>query len=240
MNEKSSAARGLWVIPSDILTRASAEVLAEQLQSLFGCDVWLFLDRTALAFSPKGVFLDRGRAIDYPSYLKITKPLFEFVGRLSGKLQNLRLEIPDDRFCVQVLLPEEELEMRCCRYIKCHLETTEPLSFLAYASYKLSHTSRKKIRAYIEGALQKYNTRVLYGDRLELGNICIADYYRASDKFYFVEDGLEIRCSMHRPVVWPWIEMYLDVRKNLPIKERLSLEFFNTDNPFARLGETSH
>src|SRR5689334_5591211 len=107
MNYEIELSRQLWVIPPDLFRVGTAEVWAGELQGRFNCDVWLFLENTALAFSARGLLTNKGMAIDYPKELEITRPLSEFVDSFlvrSGDSDGTDLRIPDDRFWIRMLL----------------------------------------------------------------------------------------------------------------------------------------
>ena len=107
MNQKSDICltRMLWVVPQDLFRIGSAETLSEELRESFDCDVWLLLEKTALAFSPRGLLNNGGMAMDYAYELQITRPLFRFIEKhLVPDNDCTELQIPDKKFSIRMML----------------------------------------------------------------------------------------------------------------------------------------
>jgi hypothetical protein len=170
-------------------------------------------------------------AVDYPKELEITRPLFRYLEEfLVSDGDATDLEIPDTKFWIRMLLQPGEHDARYCRYVKSHLVGWNSFAFKAYASYSLTPASRQEVRTYFSQQLDKYSTEEVNEERFDLGDISFSDYSRSGNREAYPEDGFEIRCSKYQLVTWPWLELFLHMRSQLPRKKRLSLEFFNTES----------
>ncbi|MDB6065422.1 MAG: hypothetical protein JWR26_1630 [Pedosphaera sp.] len=220
--------RKVWVAPSDLFKTSSAEAVGEMLERQFDCDVWVLSEGSALAFSPTGLLVNHGLPIDYPAFVEITKPLFQFVNMfIATDDTGTDLHIPDNRFYTRMLLKPEEPNLRYCSYIESDLTALEPFAFRAYSKHSMTPESRIKLRRYLEKWHEKYSQGSIYGDRLDCGAIEYSEYCRAGTPTSYMEDGFEVRWSKYMPSTWPWVELYLDMRKNMDRRQRLSIRFFN-------------
>src|ERR1700722_3147865 len=158
--------RQLWIAPPDLFKAASADTIGTTLEQMFNCDVWLLSDNGGMAFSPKGLLLNRGIPIDYPASLEITKPLFKFITQfIATDDTGTHLELPNDRFWVRVWLGLEEPNSRFCVYFKSQLESLEPFAFRAFASNRLTSKNRDMLMHYLEEWHAKYSNVSVHGER---------------------------------------------------------------------------
>ena len=65
------------------------------------------------------------------------------------------------------------------------------------------------------------------GEVLKLADMKLEEYFRPAAGKFYPWDGFFITCSSYVPCTWPWLELYLSMRKHLPPRQRLSLEFFD-------------
>jgi hypothetical protein len=230
MGENIKLHRMLWVIPSDLFRYGRATALGQLLLEQYGCDVWLLCDGTALAFSPRGLLVNKGLAVDYPSFLDVTRPLFNRVQKyLVCVDEGTDLHIPDDKFWIHTLLSPNEHDSRYCMYVKSALSVWNPFAFYAYSCYPLQKASRLFLREYLERWHHAASNNDLMGERIESGDVVFSDYHRDDSKASYPRDGFEIRWSRYVPSTWHWIELYLRMRLDIPKKQRCSLYFFNPE-----------
>jgi hypothetical protein len=229
MNESLALTRLLWVAPEDTLVGVSATKLADALQERLSCDVWLLCGGSALAYSIPGILVTRGESHDYDRYLEATRPLNTFVDTLIvSNADVLALEIPQAKFWVEMLLQPNEKEARYCCYVKSVLRQSLPFGFRASSTYHLSPQTRASLQCYLRDFIYRAGREPINGEILNLGETKMVPYQKATAEDSFAEFGFEILCSDYIPVTWPWIELILDMRKNLPKQHRLSIEFFNS------------
>jgi hypothetical protein len=223
----------LWVVPPDLIRNIYPETLVSFLGSLDDVQVW-HLDGGALAFSLPDILVKWGRPLDDEVFLKRTRPLFRFLEPYT--LQNhsaLDLEIPDEKFWVRITLQPEETDRRVCAYVKSHLNGWTPFAFKVYSVHELIEKDVEDMKRFILDWLQNTESRPVFGESLHIGSIELAYYKRPGGKRSYPETGFEVRCANYLPCTWPWIDLYLRMRRELPGKKRLSIRFFNETDPKA-------
>lgn len=223
----------LWVIPPDVM-QVSAEALASSISRLDNINVWQ-LEGGALAFSLPDILVKWGVALDYEAYLKRTRPLFQIVDPcLISERSALDLEIPDSKYWVCISLQPEETNKRICRYFKSHLSKWDPFAFRAYSSYDMGREDLASLREYLAEWLLTAGGRSVCGESLHVGNTELSHFAAPAGPRAYSENGFEVRCSSYAPCTWPWVDLYLRMRRELPAKKRLSVRFFNETDPKAR------
>jgi hypothetical protein len=216
--------RLVWVVPEDVLVGISAETLASELRQRFSCDTWLLSEGRAMAYSVRGILVNRGMSLDYGKYLEDVRPIHAFCdGLVTADADALAIEIPDTKYWVEVLLQPDEKETRSCIYFKSTWNPPSPLSFRAYTQYKLSPRSRKNVHDYLTNHFETNSHRSINGEILRMKIDRISDYERF--RMGYPEYGFDCSCVGYSPVTWPWIELLLDMRRNLEKKHRLSFTF---------------
>src|SRR5437899_310770 len=186
----------LWVVPADILRgNASAERAARLLSEECGCGTWVLNDGNALAFSCSGALVQRGVALDYPSYLEQTRPIFDLLHQMTiHRPDALDLEIPDIHYWVSVLLQPEELDSRWCSYIKNRLVSWEPFSFRAVSAYRQKREIVTEMERILMHSLNHLYRSGVAGERLELGSTYFSDFYEPETPKSYPKHGFEVRC----------------------------------------------
>jgi hypothetical protein len=223
----------LWVVPPDLIRDIYPETLVSCLNSLENVQVW-HLDGGALAFSLPDILVKRGRPLDYEAFLRRTRPLFRIVDPYTIPNHDaLDLEIPDEKFWVRISLQPEETNKRICRYFKSHLSDWAPFAFSAYSSYELIEKDVKDLKRFLLDWLRNTEGRPVLGELLRTGSVEVTDYIKPAGTRSYPETGLEVRCADYLPCTWPWIDLYLRMRRELPAKKRLSIRFFNETDPKA-------
>jgi hypothetical protein len=227
------AAPRLWIMPADILGRLSSEQCAKIISSQFGGDVWLF-EGGSLAFCLPDILVTAGGvAEDYASFLEHTRPFFNYLNSALGWSATgfdpsaLDLDIPDEKYWSQVLLQPEETNRRSCVYIKSRLSDWQPFSFRACSSYELDSAGLRQLRRYLEKWCSRGSHREVHGEKLSIGNIELTEITSGPTETSYPKYGYEVSCSSYTPCTWPWIDLYLEMRRGLPVRQRFSIEFFN-------------
>ena len=219
----------LWVIPADLLD-VSAETLVSAISRLENIQVWQI--EGAVAFSLPDILVKWGIPLDDEAFLRRTRPLFQMINSFTiSNRAALDLELPDNKYCVRISLQPEETNKRSCRYFKSHLTEWNPFAFRAYSSYELRKEDLESLRIYFTDWLLAAGKRSVFGESLSVGNTELADYAMPGSAKSFPESGYEVRCSSYSPSTWPWIDLYLRMRRDLPVKKRLSMRFFNETDP---------
>ena len=219
----------LWVIPPDVINGVSAGTLAAFIKRLDNVHVWE-LDCGAVAYSLPDILVKRGRPVDYEAFLKRLRPLFQNPYEIPDS-DALDLEIPDNKYWVRISLKPEETNKRSCRYIKSHLNEWNPFAFKAYSSSELSTEDAESLKVYLMDWLLTTGKRSVCGESLCIGNTELSAYTMPGSAKFYPETGYEVRCSDYSPCTWPWIDLYLRMRRDLPVKKRLSMRFFNEVDP---------
>jgi hypothetical protein len=219
----------LWIVPADILRgNVSAERAAKLLSEHCGCDSWVLNHGSAVALSHQGALIDRGMAVDYPSYLEQTRPIFDLLNQMTiQRAEGLKLEIPDSRYWVEVLLQPNEGDRQWCSYIKNRLVSREPFGFRAVAPYRLSSEETREMKDFLSNSLDQLSREGAVGERLELGSTHFSDVYEPESANSYPKHGFDVSCSNYVPVTWPWIELYLEIREKFSKKRRFSIYFLN-------------
>jgi hypothetical protein len=226
----------LWVIPPDLIRGNSSKILASCISRLENIHVWQ-LDGGAVAFSLPDILVNRGRPVDYDAFLRRTRPLFQIVDACAAsKRDALNLEIPDNKYWVRVSLKPEETNKQSCVYFKSFLTDWNPFAFKACSSYALSDMDLESVREYLTNWLAAAGSRTILGERLQVGSTDLTLTRTPATVDAYPASGYEVRCSSYSPCTWPWIDLYLNMRSNLPSKKRLSIEFFNQNGPAGRSG----
>ena len=216
----------LWVIPPDLID-TSSEFLASCIGQLPGVTVWE-LEGGAVAYSLPDVLVRRGIPVNYDAFLERTLPLSRIIKpHMISDPDALDLEIPGSAYWSRMLLKPEETNTRSCRYFKSELTELEPFAFKAYSSFELHMKDLERTKAFLLNWFSIAGKRTLHGEVLSLGNVELTEYFSPPTKRSYPEMGYEVRCSNYVPCTWPWIDLYLRMRQSLPIKERLSVQFFN-------------
>jgi len=216
----------LWLVPANVFRVGHPRDVELDLRNQFGCDTWLLDDCQALAFSFPTLVATRGIPNDYPLFLKLTGPMFRWLEPfLIGDCDALDLQIPDSRFWVRAILRPEETMKRYCMYMFCRAISFEALTCRAYASYVLTERSLGRVKAYLDNALM---SRVpIHGESLRCGRLEFRRFQVPPSRESYGRDGFEVKFKSYEPVVWPWLELYLNIRRVFPAPERLSFEFLD-------------
>jgi hypothetical protein len=216
----------LWIIPFDLIEGASRQELSNGI-SQFGYTIWEF-ECGSIAFSSPEVLVRRGSAVDHQHFLTWTRPVFRFLRSVIGAERDaLDLEIPDTKFWSRVSLKPEETNTRSCRYFKSKLTAWSPFGFKVYSSYEIDARTLDKIKLYLTMWMSTCSKQLIHGESLVLGDVDIKEYSSPRTEKNYPERGFEVNCSEYTPCTWPWIDLYLRMRRELPVRERLSIEFFN-------------
>lgn len=215
----------LWIIPGDQIRGIEAKDLAVLLRDKAGCDAWSISD-DAVAYSFRDVLVDRGFALNYDKQLEKT----QFVRRLLSEVvpadrDATEIELPDHKYWAIMSLRPGESELRECCYFKNRLENYGAFGFKATAPYRLRRQTKDKLRIFLEEWIAKASNEDTNGEFLQLGEVSIASYSQLGNPKSYPQDGFYVTCASYLPSTWPWIDLYLTMRKRLPPKERLSLEF---------------
>ena len=217
----------LWVFPRDIIEGIHPEFLASLLGQLDGVKTWEF-DGGNVAFSLPDVLVKHSIPVDYDDYLKKTRPVFKFIDPyLVPDHGALDLEIPDCKYCARISLKPREKDSRSCRYFKSQLKDWTPFGFTAYSSYELTKAELASVKKYLTDWITAASKKAVHGETLSLGNVELIDHLSLATERSYHEAGYEVRCSSYTPCTWPWIDFYLKMRRELPVKKRLSIRFFN-------------
>ena len=218
----------LWVVPRDLIIGTSAEALAQLLQNEAGCDTWV-LDGDSLAYSFRDILCDRGTSLDYPKFLEKTRVLDRLLsGKLAKHPDAMDLDVPDQKFWTRMSLAPDEAEGRDCCYMLSTLEHWGPFTaFKAAACHKLTSSIKKNLRSFFEEWIMRMSSQGAQGEVLKLADMKLEEYFRPPAGKFYPWDGFLITCSSYVPCTWPWLELYLSMRKHLPPRQRLSLEFFD-------------
>jgi hypothetical protein len=228
----------LWVIPLDMLN-VSVETIVSAIKRLENIQIWQI--DGGVAFSLPDILVKMGRPIDYDAFLERTKPLFRIVDPCTlPNYDALDLQIPDRKYRVRITLKPEETNRRSCRHFKSHLIDWNPFAFRAYASYEPSNKDSEDLKLYLTDWLLTAEKRSVFGESLNVGNAELTDYAMPASARSYPEHGCEVRCSEYSPCTWPWIDLYLRMRRDLPTKKRLSIRFFNEVDPKSRTIETGN
>ena len=220
----------LWVMPPDLIKGGYSETLASLISRLDDIHVWR-LDGGGVAFSLSNILVKWGRPLDDEAYLKRTRPLFQIVDSCTiSNRDALNLEIPDTKYWVRISLKPDERDKRSCGYFKSHLTDWNPFAFSAYSSYELDGPDLDHVRRYLADWLLSASTRSVCGESLHVGNTKMKGYTTPATERSYPENGFEILCSDYFPCTWPWIDLYLRMRRELPPKKWLSIQFFNRGN----------
>lgn len=218
----------LWIIPPDLIDGASSKALVSSLRRLDNIQVWQF-EGGAVAFLLPDVLVKRGIPLDYDgAFLKRTRPLFQVVDSYTISDRSvLDLEIPDNKYWVRMSLKPEETNRQSCVYFKSFLSKSSPFAFKACSSYDLGETDLESMKEYLATWLAAAATRPIFGESLRVGTTKLARTMKPATERSYPKNGFEVRCSEYSPCTWPWIELYLRMRRELPVKQRLSIDFFN-------------
>ena len=231
MRRQSFIAPFLWIEPRDVIVGAEPEGLARYLAAEAGCDTWV-LDDDSLAYSFPDVLVDWGMSLDYPRFLEKTKLVNKLLaGKIKKECDAVVLDVPDVKYWTQVSLSPGESETQQCCYMKSILEQWEPFAFKAAAPFPLTSSTRKHVRTFLEDWIEKMSSGGAQGEVLQLGKVTVAEYFHPGNPKMYPQDGFVVTCSSYVPCTWPWIALYLSMRKHLPAKQRLSVEFFNPGVP---------
>jgi hypothetical protein len=210
---------------------AHAENLARDLREKTGCHAWV-VGPDAVAYSFPDILVDRGKSLDYPAQLERTRSLRAVLFlRRTENCDATTLELPDKKYWPIMLISPGESEARHCCRIKNRLHQWEPFAFKARACGELTSATRKRLRAFLEDWTAQRGSEPVNGETLNLGKINIEEYRQSGTRTTYPQDGFTITCSSYVPTTWPWIELYLLMRKKWPREQRLSLEFFNPGMP---------
>lgn len=221
----------LWVVPPDLIEGVSSEALVTSISRLDNIQVWQ-LDGGAVAFSLPDILVKMGVPLDYGGFLRRTRPLFQNVDHFTILNHDaLDLQIPDKKFWVRMTLKPEETNRRSCMHLKSHLRELAPFAFKAYSVYGLSKGDSENLKAYLTDWLLSGNARPINGETLHVGKVEMKAYQMGGSERFYPECGYEIRCSDYIPCTWPWVDLYLRMRRDLPTKKRLSIRFFNRIDP---------
>jgi hypothetical protein len=217
----------LWVIPPDLINGVYSETLVSCISHLGNIHVWQ-LDGGAVAFSLPDILVKRGRPLDYDAFLKRIRPLFQIVDSCAiANRDATDLEIPDTKYWVRMSLKSGEHDKQSCRYFKSHLTESSPFAFRAYSSFELGETDLENVKKYLTDWLLAAGKRSVCGETLHVGNTEVKGHTMPATGRSYPESGFEVRCSDYSPCTWPWIDFYLRMRRELPVKKRLSIHFFN-------------
>jgi hypothetical protein len=221
----------LWVIPTD-LSNGSAEAIASAISRWENIRVWQI--NGAVAFSLLDILVRRGRPLDNQEFLRRVIPLLRIVDPyIPPNHSALDLEIPDEKFWVRVTLRPEETNKRSCTYIKSHLNDWNPFTFKAYSPYELTEEDMEHSRIFLLDCIRNTEKRAVFGESLHAENMEFEGYTKPAGARSYPETGFDVRCPNYSPCTWPWIDLYLRMRRDLPVKKRLSFRFFNETDPEA-------
>ena len=218
----------VWVIPPDLM-EVSSDTLASSISRLDNVQVWQ-IEGGAVAISLPDILVKSGIPLNYEAFLKRTRPLFQIVDSCTVSNHDaLDLEIPDTKYWVRMSLKPEETNKQSCRYFKSHLTESSPFAFRAYSSFELSETDLESVKKYLADWLLAASKRSVCGESLHVGNTKMKGYTMPATERSYPENGFEVRCSDYSPCTWPWVDFYLRMRRELPVKKRLSIHFFNPE-----------
>jgi hypothetical protein len=221
----------LWIVPQDLIVGIQAEALAQYLQKEAGCVTWVLMGQS-LAYSFPDVLVNRGVSLDYPKQLEKTRLLRALLaGKKVEDCSATTLGVPDRKYWPIMAISPGESEARWCCRIKSRLQRWRPFAFKARAFSELTRSVRKHLRCFLENWIEDRSSVSVHGETLNLGDITVDEYTQPGNPKAYPEDGFIVTCSSYVPCTWPWIELYLIMRKERPPKHRLSLEFFNPGMP---------
>jgi hypothetical protein len=218
----------LWVIPEDLFRVSCPSQIQEQIRSRFGCETWVLDDGRALAYCFRDLLANQGVPLDYGLYLERARPLSRSMD--SFLLQDrdaLDLRIPGGKYWVRVSLQPGEVDKRHCMHIQSRLTSLERVALRAYATSSLAEPRAAQIKMFLLHSIDVLNKVPINGETLRTGNIEIERYEVPQSTTCYGEDGFEISMQSYQPVTWPWLELYLRIRRTFPKRERLSFEFID-------------
>ncbi len=222
----------LNVIPRDLLVVQDVRPVADRLAQVPSCEAWVLPDGS-LAYTIRDTLTDRGAALDLDKWYARNDAIGH---RLGGVLTPFRtdgaaLQIPDHQFWVSMRLSPGESESKTCCYMKSKLKTWEPFHFRAAGPFAMSGRERIELKRFLEQWIEARTVNPLLGEKLDLGRVEFDDFSLPQSQYpkTYHRHGLTVRCTHYQPCTWPWIDLYLQVRRCLTPKRRFSLEFFNPE-----------
>src|SRR5437588_11736006 len=96
-----------------------------------------------------------------------------------------------------------------------------------YASRPLPETRLPHIERFLRVWLEKSTETEVHGEILEYGRFQMQRYQSPPNPKSYGRDGFEVSFESYKSVTWPWLELYLIIRRTFPKRERLSFEFAN-------------
>ena len=215
----------LWVVPFDLIHPAMATTLAGVIPTLFEANAWV-LNGRALAFSFPDVLVNRGVPIDNPAFVARTRPLFETLGpSISKDTDALDLEIPNQPYWPRVCLQSEETNRDTCVYFKSRPNRSEAFRFKVWSHFQLAERKLEQLKAFISDWYSEMKKCGAQTETLNLGKLSFFPLTIDMPKHAYRKSGFEVECSSYAPSFWPWIDLYLRIRSDLPTRERISIEF---------------
>ena len=90
------------------------------------------------------------------------------------------------------------------------------------------HLARaSEIETVLTAWLERSADTPIEGETLQFTQYRISRYHIPQSHTSYGEDGFEIALEQYQPVMWPWLDLYLTVRRTFPVRERLSFRFIN-------------
>ena len=153
-----------------------------------------------------------------------------FLQRILPKAYDtMRLEIPECKFSVVCTLLPREFDTRYCSFMKNRVGKDAPVGVRIYCKTASNAASLEGLRSLVEEWLLTSNDTGSFGEQLVFKDVRISPYSAPETDRTYERQGFELYfSSLGPPVMWPWLLLYLRVRRDLPKRFRPSFEFFDT------------
>lgn len=216
----------LWVIPEDLFRISDARHLERQLHELFACETWLLAGGEAIAVSLPEIRVDRGVPLDVSQFERLTLPFFDFLDNyLVRDYDSLNLNIPGSRYWTRTILESKETEKRHCMHIVSKLVSPSACRVRIYSTRLMDDDGAERARRFIVNWFENCNSAAIIEEVITHVPTNGQRYVIEPTEVSYPQDGFEFELRPFSPVTWPWLELYLAIRRSFPKRERLSIEF---------------
>jgi hypothetical protein len=211
----------LWVIPNDhlLLPAPQVQVAAERL----GFEAWQLHEGSALAISVYSPCRGHGRPLDYPAFLRRRaqlKPLDVYFCKCMS-VENA--ELPDQRFWPRIWLSAAEEDSPRTITMRSNVISCGHIIARFHRRKACTEAVRSKLMqvlgTWFTAATAGINGEALQPQVVQLHPFS-ADTGSSAQKF-----GFDLPLAYPEAVSWPWLELYLRLRAELPDRDRFSVQF---------------